>query len=94
VRPLAVVDHGEPVEEYLELGEGGGLGVLGGEPVLEGLLEPLDFALGLGVVRLAVFLGDAQSAQFVFEAVAASFAAGQAGGEHHAVVGERGTQRR
>ena len=63
VRPAAVVDGGEGVEQGLELGEGGGLGGLGAEPVLEGLLEPLDFALGLRVVRLAVLLRDAQAAQ-------------------------------
>ena len=47
VRPLGVVDGGEGVQEGLELGEGGGLGRLGGEPGLEGLPEPLDLALGL-----------------------------------------------
>jgi len=31
---------------------------LGGQPVREGLLEPLDLALGLGVVGAAVFLDD------------------------------------
>jgi hypothetical protein len=34
VWPLVVVDGGEGVEEGLQLGEGGGLGGLGGEPVL------------------------------------------------------------
>ena len=58
--PVVVVDGGEGVQQCLELGEGGGLGILGGEPVLEGLLEPLGFALGLRVVRFAVFLGDAR----------------------------------
>jgi hypothetical protein len=48
VRPVLVVGGGEGVEEGLELGERAGLGVLGGEPVLEGLLESFDFALGLG----------------------------------------------
>ena len=85
VRPPGVVDAGEGVEQGLELGEGGGLAGLGAEPVLQGLLEPLGRALGLGVVRLAVLLGDAEAAQFVFQAVAAAFAAGQAGGEDHAV---------
>jgi len=36
VRPLVVVDAGEGVQEGLELGDGGGLGGLGAEPVLEG----------------------------------------------------------
>jgi hypothetical protein len=49
VRPLVVVAGGEGVQEGLELGEVSGLGVLGGEPFLEGLLEPLGFALGLGL---------------------------------------------
>jgi hypothetical protein len=48
------------------------------------------FALGLGVVRLAVLLGDPEAAQFVLEGVAAAPAAGQAGGEDHAVTGEGG----
>jgi len=37
----------EGVEQGLELGEVGGLGILGGRPFLEGLLEPLGLALGL-----------------------------------------------
>ena len=76
------------VEEGLELGEGGGLEGLGAEPLLQGLLEPLDFALGLRVVRLAVLLPDAQAAQFGLEGVAAAFAAGEPGGEDHPVVGQ------
>jgi hypothetical protein len=56
VGSLGVVVAGERVELGLEFGEGGRLGVLGGEPVLEGLLEPLDLALGLRVVGLTVFL--------------------------------------
>ena len=74
----------------LELGEGGGLAGLGPEPVLHGLLESFDFPLGLGVVRLAVLLLDPEAAQFVLEGVAAAAAAGQAGGEDHAVVGQGG----
>ena len=62
VRPLVVVDGGEGAEKGLEFGKGGGLGVLGGQPVLQRLLEPLGFALGLGVVRAAVFLPDPQAA--------------------------------
>jgi len=37
-----------------------------------------------------VLLRDVQAAQLGFEGVAAALAAGQAGGEHHAVVGEGG----
>ena len=90
VRPAGVVVAGERVELGLELGEGAGLGVLGGEPVLQGLLEPFGFTLGLGVVGLSVLLGDAQAAQLVLEGVAAAPAAGVPGGEHHPVVSERG----
>ena len=75
VRALVVVDAGEGVQQGLELREGGRLGGLGAEPVLEGLLESFDFPLGLGVVRLAVLLGDAQAAQLVLEPVAAALAA-------------------
>jgi hypothetical protein len=49
-----------------------------------------DLAAGGGVVGSGVLLADAEAAQFGFEAVAASAAAGEAGGEHHAVVRERG----
>jgi hypothetical protein len=41
----------------------------------ESLLEPPGLALGLGMVRLAVLLPDAQAAQFRLQAVAAAFAA-------------------
>jgi hypothetical protein len=40
VGPLVVVGDGEGAGEFLQLGEGSGLGGLGGQPVLEGLLEP------------------------------------------------------
>ena len=84
-----VVKGGESVEERLQLGEVGGLGSLGAQPVLQGLLKPLDFALGLRVVRLAVLLLDAQTAQFGFEAVAATLAAGEPRREDQAVVRQR-----
>jgi hypothetical protein len=64
---VGVVDAGEGVQQGLELGESGGLVRLRAEPLLEGLLEAFDLALGLGVVRLAVLLGDAQAAQFGFQ---------------------------
>jgi hypothetical protein len=87
-RALGVADAGEGVQQGLEAGEGVGLVRLGAEPVLHGLLESFSFPLGLGVVGLAVFLGDAEAAQLVLEGVAAALAAGQAGGEDHAVVGQ------
>ena len=43
----------------------------------------------VGWLGRRVLLGDAEAAQFGLEAVAAAAAAGQAGGEHHAVVGQR-----
>jgi len=52
--------------------------MLGGQPLFQGLLEPLGLALGLRVVGLAVFLRDAQPPQLVLEAVAAA-AAGEPG---------------
>jgi hypothetical protein len=76
VRAAGVVDAGEGVQEVLELGERGRLGGLGAQPFLQGLLESLRLALGLGVVRFAVLLPDSQAAQFGFQAVAAAFAAG------------------
>jgi hypothetical protein len=51
-------------------------------------LEPFDLAAGGGVVGSGVLLVDAEPAQFGLEGVAAAFAAGEAGGEHHAVVRE------
>jgi hypothetical protein len=77
VRAAVVVLAGERVELGLELGEVRGLGWLGAEPFLECLLESLDLALGLGVVRLPVLLSYAKAAQLVLEGVAASLAAGQ-----------------
>jgi hypothetical protein len=87
VRPLGVAGGGEGVELGLQFGEGRG-GGLGAEPFLQGLLEPLDFALGLGVAGPAVFLGDAQAAELVFQAVAAGAAADEPGGADGPVVSE------
>jgi hypothetical protein len=80
VRPLGVVAGGKGVEEGLELGDGGGLARLGGQPFLEGLPEPLDLALGLGVAGLAVLLPDFQAAQLVLQAVAAADEPGRVDG--------------
>lgn len=85
-----VVFGSELVDEVLQLGEGGGLGRLGAEPFLEGLLETFDFPLGLRVVGVPVLLGDVAAVEFVFEAVSSSFVfgRGEADGVDHAVVGE------
>jgi hypothetical protein len=85
VRALAVIAGSEGAGQRLQLGEGGGLAGLGGQPLLQGLPEPLHLALGLGVVRLAVLLLHAEAAQLGFQAVAAALAAGEPGGEDHAV---------
>jgi hypothetical protein len=58
VRAVVVVGLDELIEQGLQLGEGGGLSGLGADPLLEGLLEPFDFALGLRMVGLAVLLRD------------------------------------
>jgi hypothetical protein len=83
VGALVVVVGGQGVELGLQFGDGG-RGGLGGQPFLERLLEPLDLALGLRVVRLAVLLVDSEAAEFVLEVVAAAFAAGVPGGERPA----------
>jgi hypothetical protein len=44
VGPLVVVVAGEAVELGLEVGDGPGLGLLLGEPALEGLVEAFDLA--------------------------------------------------
>jgi hypothetical protein len=93
VGPVVVVLLDECVEDGLEVVDGGRLLGLGAEPLLHGLLEPLDLALGLGVVGLRVLLDDPESAELGLEAVAgagALAAPGQAGGEDDAVVGQRG----
>ena len=84
MRPLSVVDPGEGVQLGLQAGEGGG-GWLLEQPVLQGLLESFDLALGLRVTGPPVLLGDAQVAQLVLEPVAAAFAAGEPGGVDVAV---------
>jgi hypothetical protein len=74
VRPLVVAAGGERAGESLERGEVGGLGVLGGQPFLQGLLEPFRLAPGLRVVSSSVLLPDAEPAQLVLQGVAAAAA--------------------
>jgi hypothetical protein len=90
VGAAVVVLVGEPAELVLEGGQGLG-GGLAGEPAFEGLVEPLDLALGLGVARLAVLLGDPAGGELGLEGVAA--AGGQAGGEDQAVEFLSGVKR-
>lgn len=70
VGAVVVVDGGEGVEQGLQFGDGGWVRA-GGQPAFEGLVEAFDFALGLGMIGVAVFLGDAQGCQEAFEVVVA-----------------------
>jgi hypothetical protein len=63
VGTLVVVDGHELVQELLEFDQVGGLGGLGAQPPLQGLLEPLDLATGGGLVGAAVVLLDVAAAQ-------------------------------
>ena len=71
MRPLLVVGEAEGVELGLQLGEVGRRR-LPPEPALEGLVEALDLALGLGMARRPVLLADAEVGEQVLEAVAAA----------------------
>jgi hypothetical protein len=55
VRPLVVVDGGELVEQGLQLGEGGGLDGLGGEPLLEVCWKRSTLPQVVGWLGLACF---------------------------------------
>ena len=82
-RVVGVLEFGEL---GLELGDGCS-GWSGVEPAFLGLVEPLDFPLGLGVTGGPVFLSYAECGEEVFEAVAA---AGEAGGVNTSVVSQCG----
>ena len=84
---VVFVDEG--VELGLDVVEVGGFGLLL-EPAFEGLVEAFDFPAGGGVVGGGVDLADSEVAEFGFEFVASAAAAGESGGEDHAVVGEGG----
>ena len=67
-----------------------GWGGWAAEPVLEGLLEPLDLALGLGVARVCRSSAvTPRRRSSCLEAVAAAPAAGESRREDQAVVGQR-----
>jgi hypothetical protein len=87
VRPLGVVVAAEGVELGLQLPQGPGPGP-GGEPLLEGLVEPFDLAAGLGVVGPGVPKPNPSTVQGDLQGHAA-VAAGAAG-EHRAVIAEHG----
>jgi hypothetical protein len=62
---------------------------LGFQPFLQGLVEAFHFATGGGVVRFGMFLHHAEVTQQggeAVEGVPSGAAAGEASGEHHAVV--------
>jgi hypothetical protein len=86
VRANSVVVVAEAVELGLQVTDRVGSGLVS-EPFFQGLLEPLDLALGLGVVRAAVLLVDSEQVEFVLERVSA---ATDSGGEDEAVVGQCG----
>ena len=68
VRTLLVVGEAEGVELRLQL-DGAGHRWPGPEPALEGLMEALDLALGLGVSGCPVLLVDAEVGEEVLEPV-------------------------
>ena len=51
-------------------------------------MKAFDFSAGGGVVGGGVDLPDMQAVQLGLESVTPAFAAGESGGEHHAVVGQ------
>src|SRR5688572_23888982 len=84
VRSYPVVVRAKAVELGLELGEGPGA-TLFGQSLLEGLVEALDLAAGLGVVGPGVLVVDAESEQLELDGAGAVAALG---GEDGAVVGQ------
>ena len=71
----AVVVLAKLFEELLQLINGLCWGP-GFDPFFEGLVEPLNFSLGLGVARPAVFLLDFVCDEYFFERVSPTFAPG------------------
>ena len=57
MRTPFVVEVAEVIELVLQVVQGVGAGLLG-EPLLQGLVEALDLALGLGMVALRISTGD------------------------------------
>jgi hypothetical protein len=85
VRTDGVVVGAEGVELALELGDRAGR-ALAGQEALEGLVEPLDLAAGLGVVGAGVHVSDPEPVALELEQ-APSPARGRR--EHGAVVGQQ-----
>ena len=82
MRPVVVVSVFEVVQLFLEHPKRCRSGFLS-EMKLQGLVEALDFALGLRVVWRGVFLHDSKIGKFVFKLVAAT---SKPGGEDPAVI--------
>lgn len=76
VGALFVVEVAELVELTLERGESCG-GWLLVQPGLQGLVEPFDLPLGLGVAGVAVLLGDPEDREEVLEGVLSAAEAGR-----------------
>jgi hypothetical protein len=80
VGSAVVVYVDELAQQGLELGDRGWLIRPGAEPLLERLLESFDLALGGGVVRFAILLGDVEVAELGLAAALASDAGEADGG--------------
>src|SRR4029079_7531343 len=77
---VVVVLGDEGIEKVLQLGQGSGLDGSGAEPLLQGLLESLDFAAGGGAVGWGVLLVHVEPSELVLEGVASAAASGEADG--------------
>ena len=87
---MVVVLGDEGIEKVLQLGQGSGLDGSGAEPLLQGLLESLDFAAGGGAVGSGVLLDHVEPSELVLEGVASAAASGEADGVDHPIVSEGG----
>jgi hypothetical protein len=63
---VGLADADVVVELCLQVGEGG-CGVMGGEPVLQRLVEPLDLAAGLGLMDAGVAQVDVEAGEQLLE---------------------------
>jgi hypothetical protein len=82
VRPDSVVVAPEAVELDLELADARRR-LLPGEPSLEGLVEALDLAAGLGVIRARVPVGDSERIELDLDRAPAT---PRRRGEHRSVI--------
>ena len=89
VRSLGVVDADEAVEEGLELGDGGGLVGLGASQVFRVCWNRSTLPQVVGWLGREFFCMMPRRRSSASKPLRPPLAAGQAGGEHHAVVGQR-----